>query len=106
MVGRVDEVPQSLWIALGVLGGLQVLTLFALIRLSGRVKRLSRMVPGDTGLTAQTASDLAEQKARTADQKHWFAEFLAEDETRKELPKKEQFEAFRRWRSERGLNWK
>lgn len=100
------ELPPSLIAILGALAGLQLITLLVLFRLSGRVTRLLRQGGGETtpGPTAG-AAEFEEQKARNADQKHWFAEFLAEDESRKQLPKKEQFEAFRRWRKERGLNW-
>ncbi|WP_411826386.1 hypothetical protein [Luteolibacter sp. AS25] len=34
-----------------------------------------------------------------------FDEFLTEDPERKNLTKKEQFKAYRKWRSEKGLNW-
>ena len=50
--------------------------------------------------------ELAERKESNSEQKKWFAEFLAEEPARQELPKKEQFAEFRRWRDERGLNWK
>ncbi len=35
-----------------------------------------------------------------------FEEFLNEDPTRRSLSKKEQFAAYRDWRSQKGLNWK
>lgn len=35
-----------------------------------------------------------------------FEEFLNEDPTRRTLSKKEQFAAYRNWRSQKGLNWK
>lgn len=35
-----------------------------------------------------------------------FEEFLNEDPSRRSLGKKEQFAAYRNWRSQRGLNWK
>lgn len=34
-----------------------------------------------------------------------FLEFLSEDPDRRRLPKREQAEAYRQWRRERGLNW-
>ncbi len=34
-----------------------------------------------------------------------FEEFLNEDLARRELPKKEQFKAYRKWRADKGLNW-
>lgn len=35
-----------------------------------------------------------------------FEEFLNEDPSRRSLSKKEQFAAYRDWRSQKGLNWK
>lgn len=35
-----------------------------------------------------------------------FEEFLNEDPARRALSKKEQFAAYRDWRSQKGLNWK
>lgn len=35
-----------------------------------------------------------------------FEEFLNEDPARRSLSKKEQFAAYRDWRSQKGLNWK
>lgn len=34
-----------------------------------------------------------------------FELFLNEDPARRDLPKGEQFSAFRRWRQEKGMNW-
>jgi hypothetical protein len=46
------------------------------------------------------------EERSSAEQGRQFAEFLNEDPARMELTKKEQFEAFRRWRSQKGLNWR
>ena len=35
-----------------------------------------------------------------------FAEFLREDPSREQMPKSEQSAAYRKWRREKGLNWK
>lgn len=88
---------------LGALVVLQLLVLVVLLRLSGRVTRLSRR----TAEPGQPATrELGERKESSADQKKSFALFLAEDPARALLPKKEQFAAFRRWREEKGMNWK
>ncbi len=99
------EPTPSLWIALGAIIGLQIVLFLQIARLSGRVKRMALPSPAAAPASSQDA-ELAEQKARNAEQKQWFAVFLEEDPSRRELPKKEQFEAFRHWRSERGLNWR
>jgi hypothetical protein len=81
----------------------QLLVLVMLLRLSGRVSRLFRLIAPPV---PPASRELADRKEANGDQKKWFALFLAEDPSRKELPKKEQFAAFRRWREERGMNWK
>lgn len=90
-------------IALCVLALLQVVLLFALVRLSGKVSRLFRLIASPVPAASQ---ELADRKEANGEQKKWFAEFLAENPARRELPKKEQFASFRRWREEKGLNWK
>lgn len=90
----------------GLLGAVlvfQFILLLLVLGLSGRIKRLSRSLSRQE---RQIAPELAEKNEATADQKKWFEVFLNEDPARRELPKKEQFAAFRRWRAERGLNWK
>lgn len=95
--------PLFLPIALGSLAFLQIILLIALLRLSGKVSRLFRLIASPVPAASQ---DLADRKEANGEQKKWFAEFLAENPARRELPKKEQFAAFRRWREEKGLNWK
>lgn len=90
-------------ITLGVLAVMQVLLFLALLRLSARISRLFTLIASPVPPASQ---ELADRKESNSEQKKWFAEFLAEDPARKSLPKKEQFAAFRRWREEKGLNWK
>lgn len=95
--------PLFLPVALGVLALLQVLLLIAVLRLSGRVSRLFQLIASPV---PPAARELADRKEATGEQKQWFDRFLAEDPARRALPKKEQFAAYRRWREEKGLNWK
>jgi hypothetical protein len=97
------EEPWFLPAAFGAVVFLQLVLLIAVLRLSSRVSKLFRLVAPPTPAASQ---ELAEQKEATAEQKNWFAEFLEEDPSRRDLPKKEQFSEFRRWRDEKGLNWK
>jgi len=97
------EEPWFLPAAFGAVVFLQLVLLIAVLRLSSRVSRLFRLISPAAPAASQ---ELVEQKEATAEQKNLFAEFLAEDPSRKELPKKEQFSEFRRWRDEKGLNWK
>jgi hypothetical protein len=97
------ENPLFIPVLLGALVVLQLFVIVLVVRISGRVSRLSRM-PAPS--VASAGRDLADRKESNADQKKWFAQFLAEDPERAQLPKKEQFAAFRHWREEKGMNWK
>jgi hypothetical protein len=88
---------------LGVLVVLQLLVLVALSRLSGRVSRLARSNPAPS---SPDGRGTAPAKEAAGESGKWFERFLEEDPARRDLPKKEQFAAFRRWRDEQGLNWK
>lgn len=85
----------------------QLLLLLQVARLSGKVGRLMRQLASRESFPAHSVdSDLAGKKEAVSDQKNWFEVFLNEEPKRRELPKKEQFAAFRQWREERGMNWK
>lgn len=82
--------------------GLLLLILLTLLRISTKLSRLSgnrsqESVRQDLGEHAPSA---AERSAGGA-----FESFLSEDPARRELPKGEQFSAYRQWRQEKGLNW-
>ena len=100
----IDE-PWFLPTVLGTVIFLQLVLLIAVLRLSGRVSRLFRLIAGSAP-PAISSQELADRKETTSEQKKWFEEFLEEDSSRRDLPKKEQFAAFRQWREEKGLNWK
>lgn len=92
---------------LGVIVFLQVIGFIVMLAMSGNVKRLMRWAASqDPRPSKEQDKELAEMKEENSEQKHLFAEFLAEDPERRELPKKEQFAEFRRWRERKGLNWK
>lgn len=104
--------PLALWLALAGLGGLLLLVLVGLIRLRARLVRVERrlvsMATASGGNPAESGDpepSVEALKEANREQKRWFGEFLEEDPSRRELSKKEQFAAFRKWRSERGLNW-
>lgn len=88
---------------LGALVVLQLLVLVALFRLSGRISRLARSMAGSPRPESRGTALTKEAKGGS---RKAFERFLEEDPARRDLPKKEQFAAFRRWREERGLNWK
>ena len=104
------EIPiyEETWFVPALLGGLfffQILLLFAVMALAGKVARLARMLASRDAAPA-AGPELAQKKEENSEQKKQFAKFLEEDPARRELPKKEQFAEFRKWRDEKGLNWK
>jgi hypothetical protein len=97
------ESPLLIPCLLGALAVLQLFVLFVLLRLSSRVSRLFSLIASPV---SPEARELSDRREANSDQKKWFEAFLAEDPARRQLPKKEQFAAFRRWREEKGMNWK
>ncbi len=83
--------------------GLLVLVLFLIIRISSRLARIERLVvQGQTRheSAAEQGPSVAETSPGGA-----FEAFLNEDPARRDLPKGEQFSAYRLWRQEKGMNW-
>jgi len=101
--------PTALWVVLGIVLLLQIFLLVGQMRQGRRLKRLEQARP--TSVSGREMTPLAvpesldERKSEAKEQKQLFQEFLDEDPSRKELPKKEQFAEFRKWRSATGLNW-
>jgi hypothetical protein len=71
-----------------------------LFRIHGRLAALSSNLSRQDRPAKTEAADSVEIGSGTH-----FELFLKEDPARLSLPKKEQFKAYRQWRSERGLNW-
>lgn len=87
-------------LAAGVL--LLFLLLLAVARAGGSLQRLERLLAErDTAAPSVAPAEGAEKRANDSA----FREFLSEDPARRKLPKREQFDAFRHWRKEKGLNW-
>jgi hypothetical protein len=92
----------SFVVLLSSCGGLLVLTLFLVWRVLSRLKRIERQLEHISRQPepVQAAPSQAETSPGGA-----FEAFLAEDPERRNLPKGEQFSAYRRWRQEKGMNW-
>lgn len=82
--------------------GLLVLVLLGQLRLGARLKRLEKggQKPANAAAQKENEPSAAESAPGGA-----FEAFLGEDPARRELPKSEQFAAYRQWRQEKGLNW-
>lgn len=96
------ENPLFVPVALVALVVLNLLALVLLGRLSARVSRLARShAPAPEVPLERVGRDETAAASSGA-----FEAFLEEDPARRELPKKEQFAAFRHWRAAKGLNWR
>ena len=100
-----SELPMALWVLVGVNLFLLLLVWIGQMRTGGRLRRIEiQLAKSGGGLSSSEKAD-AKQTADEKEQYLIFQEFLDEDPSRAELPKKEQFAAFRKWRREKGLNW-
>lgn len=92
----------SLIILLSICAGLLVLVLLLVLRISWRLSRMEKL-----GHQSPSREESAEQPPSQAETSPGgaFEAFLAEDPSRRELPKGEQFKTFRQWRHDKGMNW-
>jgi len=96
---------QTLLFLVCTCAGLLVILIFMLIKISSRLSRIeSRLASRKTPETPEAAPSFAPSFAETSPGGA-FESFLEEYPARREIPKKEQFAAYRQWRQERGLNW-
>lgn len=82
--------------------GLLVLLILVSWSISRRLARLERQLPQ---VQTQPQSDSTPPSAAETSPGGAFEAFLSEDPARQNLPKGEQFAAYRKWRQTKGLNW-
>lgn len=103
------ETPMTLVILLYCCFGLLITLLILVLRISGKLNRLESLISQSksrSGVAATPAeSSPAAPSAAETSPGGAFEAFLAEDPSRRELSKSEQFAAYRQWRQEKGLNW-
>jgi hypothetical protein len=90
--------PYLLWIAVGMM----VVLVFLVLGMLARLRRIERML-----MSRDSRPEDAPPNHFNADSHAGgaFEMFLNEDPERRNLPKGEQFAAYRQWRQEKGLNW-
>jgi flagellar biosynthesis/type III secretory pathway M-ring protein FliF/YscJ len=96
-----NDAPAILILLYVVLGLLVILLGFA-FGIRRRLARIERrlLAAASHSETSASAPSVAETSPGGA-----FESFLAEDPARRDLPKKEQFAEYRKWRQEKGMNW-
>lgn len=82
--------------------GMLVVLLLLVLRISWRLSRLEKL-----GVYSPSQAEPAAQAPTQAETSLGgaFEAFLAQDPSRRDLPKGEQFSAYRRWRQDNGMNW-
>jgi hypothetical protein len=91
-----------LMILMGVMFLYLVKIVASLRRLEGRMQRADSR-GADAERSQNEEKSEWDDSMETADSA--FDRFMLEDASRRHLPKREQFEAYRRWRQENGMNW-
>jgi len=97
-LAQLSPTPPWWWL---VLIALMLLQLAMSLGTRARLRRIERR------LAAAESESSAGDEGATVEARPGgdFERFLDEDPARRELSKREQSEAYRRWRRERGLNW-
>ena len=86
--------------------GLLLMVLLVLLRVVYRLTRIEQALREGAGVAPEAVSlPRGDPTDGSEAQRREFEEFLAEDDSRRGLPKKVQFAAYRSWRKERGLTW-
>ena len=98
------EFPLSITILCYIATGVLIVILLMLVRINWRLAVLAAKL-GRTNRSAKLEETDASPNIVEPEPGTHFEEFLNEDPQRLSLTKKEQFKAYRAWRSERGLNW-
>lgn len=99
------ETPVTLLVLLSSCLGLLIVLLALIFRISGKLSRLESSLFQSKSRTAAPEVASAPPSAAETSPGGAFEAFLAEDPSRRELTKAEQFAAYRQWRQEKGLNW-
>lgn len=91
-------------VVLSSCGGLWIVTLCLVWRILARLRRMERQLDQLSRSHEPSQSQAVPSQAETSPGGA-FEAFLAEDPERRNLPKGEQFGAYRQWRQEKGMNW-
>jgi hypothetical protein len=96
------EITETIMVSLLAVGVLFLfMLLLAVVRAGGCLQRIQRALEARETTHPVTAAEPTPKPATDVG----FKKFLAEDPARRKLPKREQFEAYRKWRRAKGLNW-
>ena len=100
------SLPFSFDILTYLCAALLIAILFLVLRINAKLSSLTNNV-SDTDRSSSVSSDSEEPEYHVeVAPGSPFEDFLNEDPQRRSLTKKEQFAAYRNWRSQKGLNWK
>jgi len=114
-----EEIPvTAILVLLSVNVGLVAILFLLVLGMNGKINRLEKSLarkeskPGAAGKSAAVAAQAEPVSGETEESNTWdvspggpFDRFLSEDPARRNLAKKEQSIAYRKWRQQNGLNW-
>ena len=95
-----QEFPLAITVLACAATSILLIIMILLFRINSRIAALSGTLSRQSRSPKPEETDAVEVGPGTP-----FDEFLREDPARLSLTKKEQFTAYRQWRSEKGLNW-
>lgn len=96
--------PLSITILSYIATGALLLILLLLLLINSKLSALSAKLSRSNRVAKLEDQDVLPNVVEAPSGTH-FEEFLNEDPERRRLAKKEQFKAYRDWRTEKGLNW-
>lgn len=102
MPAPAEPLPLVLWILLGVQTALLLLLWLGQLIQGARLRRIERRLAEPP---SSTEPELQRVKSSGGEGGRHFEQWLDQDPARRDLPKKEQFAGFRKWRAEQGMNW-
>lgn len=103
-LSAIDSLPFAFQILAYISVALLIAIFFLVLRINAKLSGASNNV-SKNGRPSSSESEETEYNVEVAPGTP-FEEFLNEDPVRRSLSKKEQFAAYRDWRSQNGLNWK
>ncbi|MBB5353797.1 hypothetical protein HNR46_004060 [Haloferula luteola] len=98
------DFPVALWGLLGLILVFQLVGLVQRVLLGAQLRRLEKSLERRRKEPSASVEERAPSGSED-DSGGLFEAYLDENPERRMLSKKEQFDGFRKWRNEKGLNW-
>lgn len=90
-----------IWLNIGISSGTLLFISSILMKISHKLARIEQLL----GRRAESSMEANEEQGIQSSSGSAFESFLEGDAIRRNLPKNEQFAAYRQWRKENGMTW-